>query len=184
MQISWIQIKNFRNFMALDMRLGKHAVIVGENRAGKSNLLHALRLLNPSLPDTARQLREEDFWDGLPRPLTPEDRFLSLSILRISKATRSNSSASPNTSSFLSRWWRGSPIFLSACAGSEDANDFDFSIYGGDRAENVVHLEIVANCRSIFCPLCAMRKAIWPTDAARRSARSWSKRWRRRMQRS
>jgi putative ATP-dependent endonuclease of OLD family len=35
---------------------------------GKSNLLHALRLvLDPSLPDTGRQLGA-DFWDGLPSP--------------------------------------------------------------------------------------------------------------------
>src|SRR4051794_10762359 len=76
MRIDRIQISNFRNFKSLDVRLGGHAVIVGENRAGKSNLLHALRLLlDPSLPDTARQLREEDFWDGLERPLTADDRI-------------------------------------------------------------------------------------------------------------
>ena len=30
-------------------------------------------LLDPSLPDSARQLRLDDFWDGLKRPLKAED---------------------------------------------------------------------------------------------------------------
>src|SRR6266446_10662083 len=77
MRISRIHIEHFRNFKTLDLRLGEHIVIVGENKIGKSNLLHALRLvLDPSLPDSARQLRDEDFWDGLPRPLTAKDRVL------------------------------------------------------------------------------------------------------------
>src|SRR5712671_926591 len=77
MRISRINIENFRNFKNLDLRLSEHVVIVGENKIGKSNLLHALRLvLDPSLPDVARQLRHEDFWDHLPRPLTKADRIL------------------------------------------------------------------------------------------------------------
>ena len=74
MYISRIQIKNFRNFHELDVELGENAVIVGENKIGKSNLLHALRLLlDPSLPDSARQLRDQDFWDGLTSPLGKKD---------------------------------------------------------------------------------------------------------------
>ena len=64
--ISRVEIKNFRNFghLVLDP-FPARAVIVGENGVGKSNLLHALRLvLDPSLPDSARQLRAEDVWEG------------------------------------------------------------------------------------------------------------------------
>src|SRR6266852_4660123 len=76
MRISHISIQNFRNFHSLDVNLGPHAVIVGENKIGKSNLLHALRLvLDPSLPETARELRDEDFWDGLARPLGLADKI-------------------------------------------------------------------------------------------------------------
>ena len=76
MRISRIQIDNFRNFSSLDVNLGRHAVFVGENKIGKSNLLYALRLiLDPALPDSMRNLREEDFWDGLIRPLGKEDRI-------------------------------------------------------------------------------------------------------------
>ena len=80
MRISRIQIQNFRNFHMLDIALSEHAVIVGENRVGKSNLIYALRLvLDPSLPDSARQLKDEDFWDGLPRPLKKTD-IISISV--------------------------------------------------------------------------------------------------------
>ena len=80
MRISRIQIHNFRNFEELDISLGNHVVIVGENKIGKSNLIYALRLvLDPSLPDSARELRDEDYWDGLPRPLTKDD-FITISF--------------------------------------------------------------------------------------------------------
>lgn len=75
MRISRVQISNFRNFKELDVQVGPHLVIVGENKVGKSNFLHALRLvLDPSLPDSARRLRFEDFWDGA-KPLDADSEI-------------------------------------------------------------------------------------------------------------
>lgn len=69
MFISRVKVKNFRNFNSLDIPLSPSVVVVGENKVGKTNLLHALRLvLDPSLPDSARTLKAEDFWDGLSKP--------------------------------------------------------------------------------------------------------------------
>lgn len=69
MHLSRIRIKNFRNFADLDVELAGNIVVVGENRVGKSNLLHALRLIfDASLPDSDRQLNLADFWDGLGTP--------------------------------------------------------------------------------------------------------------------
>lgn len=70
MRLSRVAINNFRNFADFEIRLAESAaVIVGENNVGKSNLLYALRLvLDPSLPDSARELEDSDFWDGLDRP--------------------------------------------------------------------------------------------------------------------
>lgn len=66
MYLSRIQIENFRNFRNLDVRLDGNMVVVGENRVGKSNLLHALRLIfDPTLPDRSRELTIGDFWDGI-----------------------------------------------------------------------------------------------------------------------
>lgn len=66
MRICRIAIENFANFDSVDFATDDSIVVVGENKAGKSNLLRALRLvLDPSLPDRERQLGLEDFWDGL-----------------------------------------------------------------------------------------------------------------------
>ncbi|QWF80990.1 DNA replication and repair protein RecF [Amycolatopsis sp. CA-230715] len=66
MRINRLKIKNFRNLADIDVELLPGTVVVGENRAGKSNLLHALRLiLDSTLSFSDRQLSREDFWDGL-----------------------------------------------------------------------------------------------------------------------
>jgi putative ATP-dependent endonuclease of OLD family len=79
MHLSRITIKNFRNFSKLDVALDGNVVVVGENKVGKSNLMHALRLLfDPSLPDSARELGLADFWDGLNSP--DEDDKISISV--------------------------------------------------------------------------------------------------------
>jgi putative ATP-dependent endonuclease of OLD family len=67
--ISKIEITNFRNLASFTLEMLPTSVIVGENRVGKSNLLHALRIvLDPFLADSDRQLREEDFSDELAGP--------------------------------------------------------------------------------------------------------------------
>lgn len=66
MHISRVSIKNFANFEALDVETAESIVIVGENKAGKSNFIRALQLvLDPGLSERDRQLGLEHFWDGL-----------------------------------------------------------------------------------------------------------------------
>lgn len=147
MRISRIQITNFRNFADLDVRLGEHAVIVGENKIGKSNLLHALRLiLDPSLPDSSRKLREEDFWDGLPRPLTRDHRItVSLEIAEFEDnenqlAIMAEHLVEPDPMvARLTYVWQP----LSGLEGNptKDA-DYEFFVYGGDRTENRISYEV------------------------------------------
>lgn len=65
MRISYVSIENFRNFRSCKVDLGQNVVLIGENKAGKSNFIEALRLvLDPSLSDLDRQLGAHDFWDG------------------------------------------------------------------------------------------------------------------------
>jgi putative ATP-dependent endonuclease of OLD family len=62
MRLTRLTITNFRNLDGVDIPLGDGAVVVGENRVGKSNLVHAIRLvLDSSLSNAARRLRTEDF---------------------------------------------------------------------------------------------------------------------------
>ncbi|SQD95025.1 conserved hypothetical protein [Parafrankia sp. Ea1.12] len=66
LHVARVEIENFRNFGKLVVDpFPATAVIVGENNVGKSNFLYALRLIfDPDLPDSARRLRSEDFFDG------------------------------------------------------------------------------------------------------------------------
>lgn len=74
MYLCRVQIKNFRNFANVDVALASNIVMVGENRVGKSNFLFALRLvLDTTLPDSARQLKLSDIWDGQRSPNLNDD---------------------------------------------------------------------------------------------------------------
>lgn len=68
MQLRKVRIRNFRNFADIAIEpFPTPAVIVGENGVGKSNLLHALRLvLDPDLLDRRRRLQPDDVHDGSP----------------------------------------------------------------------------------------------------------------------
>lgn len=71
LHVSRVEVVNYRNFerFLLDP-FPPHAVIVGENGVGKSNLLQAMRLvLDPRVSDASRVLRPEDVWSGDPAGL-------------------------------------------------------------------------------------------------------------------
>jgi putative ATP-dependent endonuclease of OLD family len=147
MRIARVRIENFRNFHRLDIRLDEHAVIVGENKIGKSNLLFALRLIfDPTIPDSARQLREEDFWDGLPRPLTVNDRILISVDLTDFEANAdivailAEHLAEPEP--MVARLtYVYQPIPTLEGDPSSEA-DYEVIIYGGDRPENQVDYKL------------------------------------------
>ena len=139
MRIARVRIANFRNFRGLDVKLGLHAVIVGENRIGKSNFLYALRLvLDPSLPDSSRQLREEDFWDDLPRPLTKDDRIqISVDLTGFDKndaqlAILGDYLVDPEAMTARLNYEFGQTD------SEEAAGRYEFSIYGGGQRDVLV----------------------------------------------
>ncbi|PAU61634.1 ATP-dependent endonuclease [Pseudomonas sp. PICF141] len=73
MRLANLSIRNFRNFAAIDIPLAGNVVLLGENRVGKSNLLFAIRLVfDPTLPDSVRQLKLSDFWDGCDMTANPQ----------------------------------------------------------------------------------------------------------------
>lgn len=147
MRLSRIRINNFRNFKRLNVRLGEHAVILGENKVGKTNLLFALRLiLDPSLPDSARQLRLDDFWDGLERPLKEDDVIeISLEFRDFEDnenllAILADSLVKPDP--MVARiTYRFQPISGLEAAPRSEA-DYEFIIFGGERVENTIGYEL------------------------------------------
>lgn len=147
MRISRIYIENFRNFHKLDIAVGQSVVIIGENQIGKTNLLFALRLiLDPALPDSARQLRIEDFWDGVSRPLNKSVRIqISIDISDFEDdeghlAILAEHLIQPDP--MVARLtYEFSPLPNLDHVPAKD-DDFEFSIYGGDRPENRIGYDL------------------------------------------
>jgi len=63
LQIKRIHIENFRSIRVLDFEPGPYCVLIGENNAGKSNLLRALNLVLGETWPSERSFSEEDFHD-------------------------------------------------------------------------------------------------------------------------
>lgn len=147
MRLSRIIIKNFRNFKSLDVKLGNHAVILGENKVGKTNLLFALRLiLDPSLPDSARRLRLDDFWDGLPRPLTAKNyieisaEFRDFEDSENLLAVLADHLVKPDP--MVARiTYRFQPVPGLEGAPRSEA-DYEFIIFGGTRPDNLIGYDL------------------------------------------
>ena len=147
MRLSRIVIKNFRNFKHLDVQLGEHAVVLGENKVGKTNLLFALRLLlDPTLSETSRKLRLDDFWDGLRRPLKVTDVIeVSVEFAGFDK--------NPNLLAVLADHliqpdpmvarvtYRYQPLQGLDNPPRSEA-DYEFIVFGGDRPDNAVGYEL------------------------------------------
>ena len=136
MYLSRVAISNFRNFSELDVPLSGNVVVVGENRVGKTNLLHALRLIfDASLPDSARQLTIADFWDGLDKPASDDvieviaelkDFEDDLGLLSVLTDFRLDADPSTVRLTYLFR-----PASNLEDEPSKDA-DYEFICYGGE----------------------------------------------------
>jgi len=149
MRISRIQIENFRNFHRLDVATGSSIVIVGENTVGKSNFLFALRLiLDPTLSDSARQLRQDDFWDGLTkeRRLNRDDRIkISVDLTDFEDNDDQLAMLAEHLVGAEPMVARLSYVFQSLATLEGDPtrdSDFEFFLYGGDRPENRINSDL------------------------------------------
>jgi putative ATP-dependent endonuclease of OLD family len=127
-------IRNFRNFADVEVPLAGNVVLLGENRVGKSNLLFAIRLvLDPTLPESSRQLKLSDFWDGCDLAQGPqievhldftgfEDDDALVALL-----TDFRKAGDPHTAR-LSYVYRSKPEIRGAPKSGEDC---EFVVYGG-----------------------------------------------------
>lgn len=74
--ISRVQIKKFRNFLDLDVKLDHKQVVLGENNVGKTNFLRAIQLiLDRDFSDQDRTLTEKDFHESLEDPMVNGDEI-------------------------------------------------------------------------------------------------------------
>jgi putative ATP-dependent endonuclease of OLD family len=147
MRIHRVQIINFRNFRNLDVVFGEHAVILGENKIGKSNFLYALRLvLDPSLPDSARQLQRTDFWDGLGDVLSKDDVIrISVDVIEFEDDEDLMAILAEHLIQPEPMISRLTYVFQPKPTIDKDPTtdaDYEFFVYGGDREENRVGYEV------------------------------------------
>lgn len=147
MKIGTIRIENFRNFHRLEVPVGRSAVILGENQIGKTNLIFALRLvLDPSLPDSVRQLRQEDFWDGIARPLANDSKItISVDIAEFENdegqlAVLAEHLIEPEPMVARITYEFGPVPGLDHPPTKE--SDFEFTIYGGARPESRIGYDL------------------------------------------
>jgi putative ATP-dependent endonuclease of OLD family len=153
MRLDRLTVRNFRNLADIDLQLRNGTVIVGENRAGKSNLLHALRLiLDASLSFADRQLTREDFWDGLSDGTDTWDPMVSGETIEASidiiefdddgKLVAALAGALLVEEPMRARLtYRFAPIDGDS-AGSGQAPRYRGAVYGGDNFERAIATEL------------------------------------------
>lgn len=161
MRISRIQINNFRNFKSLDVKVGENLVLVGENNVGKSNFVHALRLvLDASLPESARRLRFEDFWDGA-KPLD-KDSKITIAIDLTDFEENENQFAilcdysvahSPMVARLTYAFFPKPDLDHMPTKES----DYDYAVYGSGKPENLMSLDVRRRLHFVLLP--ALRDA-------------------------
>ena len=132
--LAHLSIRNFRNFEVVDIPLADNVVLLGENRVGKSNLLFAIRLvLDPTLPDSARQLKLSDFWDGCDLAQNPQIEVhidfadFDTDDALVTLLTDFRTAGNPKVAR-LSYVFRKRPDVSGALKSSEDC---EFLVYGG-----------------------------------------------------
>jgi putative ATP-dependent endonuclease of OLD family len=144
MRIDKVTIKNFRNLAAIEVRCQHGTVLVGENRVGKSNFIHALRLvLDPTVPNSERYLR---LWDGLSDGTPGWDPMVAGKEIEVS-VDFSDLDAEPEVLTALSDalieadpmvarlTYRYSPR---AAVGDGTRPVYEWRIFGGGREDSVV----------------------------------------------
>jgi putative ATP-dependent endonuclease of OLD family len=135
MHLSRVRIVNFRNFAELAVPLVGNVLMVGENRVGKSNFIFALRLvLDSSLPDSARELKLGDIWDGCDLATSPEVRV---------DIDLADFDSDPNFVALLTDYRLASDYTVarltyaftkkaSVAGAPKSEADYEFKVYGGD----------------------------------------------------
>lgn len=138
MHISAVGIENFRSFERVDLReLPSAMVLLGENNVGKSNFLHAVRLvLDPTLPDSMRTLNTDDFWIGCKKPLGGDVVQVVVELSGFDTDARVKAALVDSCVSDQPLTARLTYVFRPAGSGDGADGDYEFSIYGGADEQN------------------------------------------------
>ena len=86
MRISKVHIENYRSIKCLDFIPSDYCVLIGENNAGKSNILKALNLVLGEIWPSDRTFSEEDFYNYI----TEKDIIIQIYFDQIVEEWRNN----------------------------------------------------------------------------------------------
>jgi putative ATP-dependent endonuclease of OLD family len=151
MRIDKVTVKNFRNLAGVEVPLQLGTVIVGENRVGKSNFIHALRLvLDPTLPNSERYLRREDFWDGLSDGTSSWDPMAANEEIEVSVYFSDFEKEAEALTALAEALIEGEPMvarftyrYFPRNGGEEGAPPvYEWRIFGGDREDSPVPTDL------------------------------------------
>lgn len=178
MKLRKVRIRNFRNFDDVTISpFPTPAVILGENGVGKSNLLHALRLvLDPGLPDRRRRLQPDDVHDGSPSLADGVDVSVEVELTDFNDdidACSELDGAIIETDPYVARltYVFRPKAALAAVLGTADArpltpDDYEWTIFG---AEDPAKSMLAAKQYASMSVLPALRDAEGDLDRADRS---------------
>ncbi|MBI5300488.1 MAG: AAA family ATPase [Chloroflexi bacterium] len=171
MEISKIQIKNFRNFKNLEIETGSNLILLGENGVGKTNFLEALHLVLD--PSANRVLRKEDFFRGV-NPFGGTEIEIQIQFAKFQNDPKLSTIFSgceialdPRVAqvSFL---YRPKPDIATDKAVGRD--DYEFIIYGGNDKKDIrqkihphINLRLIPALRDIDNDM-----AVWRHSPLRR----------------
>ncbi|MGY1857568.1 ATP-dependent nuclease [Modestobacter sp. SYSU DS0290] len=146
MRLSRLVIKNFRNLVDVDISMRDGAVIVGENSAGKSNMLHALRLvLDPHLSSYDRRLSAADFSDYLGSDPMGTGATVTIAVEVEEFEDDEGLLATLHSSLIAGDPMRARLTFLyrpRAAESSAEGRPYEWIIFGGQDDQNVVGGEL------------------------------------------
>ena len=83
MKIDHIHIENFRSLRTVDIYPNDLCIFVGENNAGKSNILQALNLVLGESWPTVKSLSENDFFDNNMNIVIPKNLYINYANVTI-----------------------------------------------------------------------------------------------------
>ncbi len=139
MHLSSIKITNFRCFADFSLQdLPPAVVVLGQNNAGKSNLLHAIALiLDPSLPDRARDLEEDDFWTGCEAPLNGDEVKVVVELQGYQDETRVKAALADCSVASDPLTARLTYIYRPLRSPEGDIEDYEWLAFGGTDETNL-----------------------------------------------
>jgi putative ATP-dependent endonuclease of OLD family len=180
--IDHIAVRNFRNLANVDLQLLPGTVLVGENRSGKSNLIHALRLvLDPTLSSADRQLGRDDFWDGLSDGTDDWDPMAARDVIEVSidiidfadepavLAALCNALVTEDPPR-ARLTYRFAPVDDEASGGKPK---YRGKVFGGDNEEQLVPSDLRGYLYVVFFTPCGMSNQTSATGVVHHCANCW-----------